>query len=361
MGDNSIALPLYNKHLVKSMRPGFFHHLHPPTIPAPQARLRYTLGAGGLAVFLVLVTGITGALEMFFYVPTPHEAGLSIQQLTFLVPFGGLVRNLHYWSAQLLVVVSALHLLRVVFTGAFGRPRRLNYLLGLGLLVLLLLFDFTGYGLRWDEGVHWALVTGTNLVRSVPLLGAPLYALIVGGEQPGAAMLTRFYAWHIFGLTLLVLILGVWHLFRVRRDGGIAVPPPELRTDHERITRFELVRREVLAMLIGGALLFLLAVLVPAPLEASITEMNAAGGEPLAPWFFLWVQQMLAWGSPFVFGVLVPLGILLVLALIPYALPNPKHAELGRWFPPSGRTAQIIAASLALLILGLTLAKALAK
>ena len=190
------------------MRPTFFHHLHPPTIPARQARLRYTLGAGGLAVFLALVTGVTGALEMFYYVPTPEEAGLSIQQLTFLVPFGGLVRNLHYWSAQLLVVVSVLHLLRVIFTGAYGQPRRFNYLLGLGLLVAVLLFDFTGYGLRWDEGVQWALVTGTNLVRSIPLLGAPLYALIVGGEQPGAAMLTRFYAWHIFGLTLAVLHPG---------------------------------------------------------------------------------------------------------------------------------------------------------
>ncbi|MBN2148922.1 MAG: cytochrome b N-terminal domain-containing protein [Anaerolineales bacterium] len=340
------------------MRPNFFHHLHPPTIPAPQARLRYTLGAGGLAVFFTLVTGVTGALEMFYYVPTPEGAGLSIQQLTFLVPFGGLVRNLHYWSAQLLVIFSALHLLRVVFTAAYGRPRRFNYLLGLGLLVLVLLFDFTGYGLRWDEGVRWALVTGTNLVRSIPLLGAPLYALIVGSEQPGAAMLTRFYAWHIFGLTLLLAILGVWHLFRVRRDGGIAVPPPELRTDPERITRFELVRREVLAMLVGGALLLLLAIFIPAPLAAPIGDMNAPGGEPRAPWFFLWVQQMLAWGSPFLFGVLIPLGILLLLALIPYALPNPKPAELGRWFPASGRAAQIIAVILTLLVLGLTLARA---
>jgi quinol-cytochrome oxidoreductase complex cytochrome b subunit len=341
------------------MRPTFFHHLHPPTIPARQARLRYTLGAGGLAVFLALVTGVSGALEMFYYVPTPEGAGLSIQQLTFLVPFGGLVRNLHYWSAQLLLVFSALHLLRVVFTGAYGRPRRFNYLLGLGLLVLVLLFDFTGYGLRWDAGVQWALVTGTNLVRSIPLLGDPLYALIVGGEQPGAAMLTRFYAWHIFGLTLAVLILGVWHLFRVRRDGGIAVPPPELRTDQERITRFELVRREVLAMLAGGSVLLLLAIFVPAPLAAAVVEINVPGGEPSAPWFFLWVQQMLSWGSPFVFGVLVPLGILLVLGLIPYALPNPKPAELGGWLPASGRTAQVIVTLISLLILTLTLVKAL--
>lgn len=343
------------------MRPNFFHHLHPPTIPKPQARLGYTLGAGGLAVFCALIAGVTGALEMFYYVPTPAEAGLSIQQLTFLVPFGGLVRNLHYWSAQWLVIFSAVHLLRVILTGAYGRPRRLNYLLGLGLLVIVVLFDFTGYGLRWDEGVRWALVTGTNLVRSIPILGAPLYALIVGGEQPGAAMLTRFYAWHIFGLTLFLAIIGVWHLFRVRRDGGIAVPPPELRQVAERISRFELVRREVLAMLIGGSILLLLSIFVPAPLAAPIGEMNAAGGEATAPWFFLWVQQMLSWGNPFFFGVVIPLGILLILALIPYMLPNPKPGELGRWLPASGREAQIIAVVVTLMVIGLTAAKALGK
>lgn len=343
------------------MRPNFFHHLHPPTIPAQQARLRYTLGAGGLAVFFTLITGLTGILEMFYYVPTPEEAGLSIQKLTYLVPFGGLVRNLHYWSAQLLVIFSALHLMRVVLSGSYGKPRRFNYLLGLGLLILVIFLDFTGYGLRWDEEVRWALVTGTNLVRSIPWLGEPLYVFIVGGEQPGGAMLTRFYAWHIFGLTIFVAILGIWHLFRVRRDGGIAVPPPELRGDQERITRFELVRREALAMLIAGASLLILSIFVPAPLAAPITELSASGGEPRAPWFFLWVQQMLAWGNPFVFGVLIPMGVLLLLALIPYALPNPNLAELGRWLPKSCRSAQIIFAMLVLLMLVVSLAKLLGE
>ncbi len=89
------------------MRPSFFHHLHPPTIPAPQARWRYTLGAGGMAVFLTLVVGVTGILEMFYYIPTPEQAALSVQTIAYLVPFGGLVRSLHYWSAQLLVGASS--------------------------------------------------------------------------------------------------------------------------------------------------------------------------------------------------------------------------------------------------------------
>src|SRR4030065_991287 len=100
------------------MRPSFYDHLHPPTIPAPQARLRYTLAAGGLAVFLTLVVGLTGILVTFYYGPTPEQAANSVQQLTYLVPFGWLMRNLHYWSAQLLILVAALLLLRVSLSGA---------------------------------------------------------------------------------------------------------------------------------------------------------------------------------------------------------------------------------------------------
>ena len=133
------------------MRPSFFHHLHPPTIPAAQARWRYTLGAGGIAIFLTLLLGVTGVLEMFYYIPNPQEAALSVQTLTYHVPFGGFVRNLHYWSAQLLLIVAAIHLLRVVFTAAYRQPRRFNYLLGLGLFVLAIMLDFTGYILPWSQ------------------------------------------------------------------------------------------------------------------------------------------------------------------------------------------------------------------
>jgi quinol-cytochrome oxidoreductase complex cytochrome b subunit len=338
------------------MRPSFYDHLHPPTIPAAQARLHYTMGAGGLAVFLMLVVGFTGILVTFYYLPTPEQAAKSVQELTFLVPFGWLMRNLHYWSAQLLVIVAALHLLRVVFTGAYLPPRRLNYLLGLSLLVLCIFLDFTGYVLRWDEGVHWALVAGTNLVRSIPLVGAQLYAALVGGNQIGASTLIRFYAWHLFGLTLVVIIIGVWHIFRVRRDGGIAVPPPELRTDPTRIPRKELARREGLAMLWAALVLILLAILVPAPLAPGIQEGATPASESLAPWFFLWVQQLLKAGDPFIFGVLIPLGGLLLLALVPYITPHQlNHAELGKWFPRGGRLVQVLVAILSGAILLLTI------
>jgi quinol-cytochrome oxidoreductase complex cytochrome b subunit len=336
------------------MPPTFFHHLHPPTIPAAQARWRYTLGAGGTAVFLVLVLAVTGILEVFFYSPTPENAALSVQTIAYHVPFGGLVRNLHFWAAQLLLVVAAIHLVRVVFTGSYAPPRRLNYLLGLGLFVLVILLDFTGYILRWDEGIQWALVVGTNLIKAIPLIGEWAYTFLVGGAQPGPATLLRFYAWHLFGLTLVAFILMGWHAFRVRRDGGIAVPPPTMRLHKERISRSELVRREVLAMLFTASALILLSLLLPAPIAPPIQNAAAVSSEALAPWFFVWVQQMLKWGDPFLLGVLVPLGIITLLALIPYIFPKPAPAELGRWFPKSNRVAQVALVLLALFIVSLT-------
>lgn len=337
------------------MPPSFFHHLHPPTIPADQSRWRYSLGAGGTAVFLMLVITLTGVLELFFYIPTTEQAATSIQTLTYLVPFGDLVRNLHFWSAQFLLVVSAVHLGRIVFTGAYAPPRRFNYLLGLALFIFSILLDFTGYALRWDTGIQWALVVGTNLVRSIPWVGETLYQALVGGTQLGQSALTRFYAWHIFGLTLLAVILTVWHIFRVRRDGGIAVPPPDLRPSRARISRFELVRREVLAMICTASGLILVSVVSPAPIAPPIIEISAITGEAQAPWFFLWVQQMLKWGDPFLWGVLVPLGILTILVIIPYLLPKPAAGELGRWFPRSNRLAQVVLVAIALTVIILTL------
>ena len=336
------------------MRPSFYHHLHPPTIPAAQARYRYTLGAGGLAVFLALVLLLTGMLETFYYIPSSQEAAHSVQNLTFQVPLGWLVRNLHYWAAQLLVAAVAVHLLRVVFTGAYLPSRRLNYLLGLVLLVVCLFLDFTGYVLRWDQGVHWALVTGTNLIKSIPAVGPAIYRWVVGGGQVGAATLIRFYAWHLFGLALPGAVIGVWHLFRVRRDGGIAVPPPQARKDARRITRFELVRREGLAMLWATAVLLALALLIPAPLAPPIEAGSTGISDTQAPWFFLWVQQLLRLGSPFVFGILIPLGVLALMASIPYWLRRPALAELGAWFPAGGRSAQVVVGILALAMLLLT-------
>ncbi len=155
---------------------------------------------------------------------------------------------------------------------------------------------------------------GFEFPRIVPAL--------VGGSQVGPSTLVRFYAWHIFALSLAAGFVLIWHLFRVRRDGGIAAPPPAQRETPQRIPRFELVRREVLGMFVAGILLVLLSTFMPAPLAAPIRGNPTLGTDTRAPWFFLWVQQLLKFGDPFLLGVLVPLAALTLLAVIPYVLPG---------------------------------------
>jgi len=335
-------------------RPSFFHHLHPPTIPAAQARWTHTFGLGGLAVFLALVLAFTGVLELFFYIPTPEQAAESVQTIAFLVPFGGLVRGVHFWAGQALVGVVLLHLLRVAFSGAFAPPRRLNYLIGLALLALTLLLDFTGYVLRWDEGIRWALLVGTNLIDSIPWIGAALYRFVIGGEAIGAPALQRFYAWHIFGLALAMTGLGAWHIFRVRRDGGIAAPTAERGAP--RISRDELARRETLAMLVAAALLTLTAAWIAPPIAPSIQDSpTALLTESRAPWFFLWIQRLLRLGDSFWMGVALPLAALGLLAALPFAFARQPSDQPGRWFAPGRRLAALLAGGFALFALILTL------
>jgi quinol-cytochrome oxidoreductase complex cytochrome b subunit len=351
----AIGVNIQSKQNAQPAKPNFFHHLHPPSIPAEQSRFRYTLGAGGAAVFLSFILLVTGLLELYYYVPTPGQAAISVETIYTLVPFGSLIRNLHYWAAQFLIIVMTIHLLRVTLTGAYAPPRRFNHLLGVGLLIFILLLDFTGYILRWDEGIHWALVVGANLLKTIPWIGNGLYQFVIGGTEPGTPTLIRFYAWHIFGLTLGAVILMVWHSFRVRRDGGIAVPPPTERKEKERITRFDLLSREVLAMTVVGVVLLLFSLIIPAPIKQPISDVSVMTGDSQAPWFFLWVQQLLKFGNPFLLGIMIPVLVVVVLGAMPYILPNAKHEELGTWFPRGNRIAQVLAVLIMFAIFVLTL------
>ena len=330
-------------------RSTFFHHLHPPTIPRREARFRYTFGLGGAAVFLFVVLVATGVLEMFYYVPSLERANASVQMLTFLVPYGWLVRGVHYWAAQGLVVIAVLHLLRVVLTGAYKTPRRFNWLLGVCLLVFVVLLDFTGYVLRWDTDIEWALLVGTNLLKSIPVIGEAVYGLVVGGSEVSGDTIVRFYGWHVFGLALIAAVAIGWHIFRVRRDGGISTPEP--RTP-DRITRDDLVRREVVAMLMLAAVLLLLALVFPPELGPA-GEFSQLPDTASAPWFFIWVQQLLRWGDALPMGLLIPIGLVAILCLIPYAIDR-RSAGVGRWFNREGRAAQWVVLVLLTAVLLLT-------
>jgi quinol-cytochrome oxidoreductase complex cytochrome b subunit len=272
--------------------------------------------------------------------------------INIFVPYGQIVRSLHYWAAQALVVVAGLHLLRVVLTGSYKAHRRFNWLLGLSTFVLILLFNFTGYTLRWDVDISWALVVGTNLLKSIPWMGAGLYQLVVGGGEINTATVVRLYGWHIYGLTLVAAFTIVWHIFRVRRDGGIS----SLKTTdgaQPLISRDELIWREAVAAVVVLVLLFVIASLFPPTLGPS-PNFDDFQSEARAPWFFIWIQQMLQYGSPFLMGVCIPALFLLILILVPYLFDrNPDG--VARWFNREGRIVQIIVVGLFVFVLLFTL------
>jgi len=235
----------------------------------------------------------------------------------------------------------------VVFSGGY-KARRFNWLIGVALLLLTLLLDFTGYVLRWDQDTIWAFVVGTNLIRSVPGIGPGLYRFLVAGEAIAAPALLRFYTWHVLGLAGVAAALITWHIFRVRRDGGIS-----RRMTTPRVKRAQLIRTEVTAMLLALAGLLALSLAVDAPLGPPGDPTGLAAA-PRAPWFFLWVQELLRIGMPFVAGVMVPLLVLLIIVALPYALDR-SDAGMAVWFNRPGRLAQIVFVFVVVVLLILTL------
>ncbi len=329
--------------------------LHPDRIPESGARLTYTFGLGGITILGTLITVVTGLLLTFYYAPTPEGAHPSVVLINDVVSFGALARELHFWGAQLMVVGATLHLMRIVFTGGYRPPRELNWLIGLGLLVVTLLWDFSGYILRWDEAGFWALTVGTNLFREIPVWGDALYGALVGDTQIGANALLRFYAWHVFGLTLVGIFGLVYHLFRLRKDGGISRPVPGAGRGSTFISKDELFFRELITAALVTAALVLLTVLVPVPVGPAANL--GASVQVQAPWIFLWVQNLLRELPPLWAGILAPLGVLATLALVPFI--DQRGPGRGVWFARERWKPQVLVAVIALLMAVLTLREVL--
>jgi len=335
----------------------FIYNLHPPRIPAAGARFTYTFGLGGLAVLTAFFTIITGLLLMFYYVPTVERAHTSLAFIDSVVVGGNFIRALHYWAAQAMVAVVILHLARIVFTGGYRSPRDFNWFVGLGLLVVTLLWDFTGYTLRWDEESLWALLVGTNLLKVVPGVGAQLYQLVVGDVILGENALLRFYTWHVFGLTLLGVGGIGYHIWRIRVDGGISHPLPTPTHPRAFVSRETLFYQELITALLASSTLILLSVAAPPSLSPAADLSVAGNTEVKAPWFFLAIQELLRYLPPLWAGWIIPLSGLGVLAVLP--LIDQRGPGRGEWFSRNRWKPQAMFGGLAVVIIVLTVIAAL--
>ena len=146
-------------------------HIHPTKVAKPALRFSYTWGLGGISTLLATILLITGVLLMFRYDASVDRAYTSIQTMETELLFGSLIRAMHHWSANLLIITAFLHMLRVFFTGGFKKGRSTNWLVGIMSLLLVVAFNFTGYLLPWDQLAYWAITVGTSLLGYLPLVG----------------------------------------------------------------------------------------------------------------------------------------------------------------------------------------------
>ncbi|MCC6615716.1 MAG: cytochrome b N-terminal domain-containing protein [Anaerolineae bacterium] len=315
--------------------PGLIQHLHPARVPERTLRFTYTYGLGGLGILLFLLLAGTGLLLAFVYTPSPAEAYASIVHLQTDVWFGQLIRNLHHWCGNLLLVVVVLHLLRVFYTAAFREPRRLNWLFGLLLLLGVMLASFSGYVLPWDQLSYWAATVLSGLVGYVPVIGDGLRELLVGGSEIGAVTLRNVYALHILLLPLLFVTLLAFHIWRVRKD-KLSIPRALSETEGAPRSRLvasnpSLVGIEIVAALVAVTLILAWASLVDAPLLAAADPTHPPN--PMkAAWYFAGLQELLLHVHPLVGAVIIPGLTALGLVALPFTRPDDDSTTTGIWF-----------------------------
>jgi quinol-cytochrome oxidoreductase complex cytochrome b subunit len=188
----------------------------------PKVNWLYTLGSASL--FVAVNQIVTGILLTIYYVPNPEDAYSSVQYITNQVPAGWMIRGLHHWGASAMVVLVVLHMLRVIFHGAYKFPREVTWMTGVVLLLVVIGFGFTGYLLPWDQKAYWATTVGTRIAEVTPLVGDWILKLMRGGEELSAVTLARFYGVHIWALPAALLAVLGGHLYLVIRIGISQVP-----------------------------------------------------------------------------------------------------------------------------------------
>jgi quinol-cytochrome oxidoreductase complex cytochrome b subunit len=256
------------------------------TVPVHSATIWYYFG--GITLFLFVIQVLTGILLLLYYRPTPGEAYESVQFIMTRVEFGWLIRSVHSWSANLMILAAFIHMFSVVFLHSYRRPRELTWLSGIVLLGLSLAFGFSGYLLPWNTVSYFATKVGTDMAASVPLIGPPLATFLRGGEEVGGATLTRFFGFHVAvlpGITTLFLLI---HLVLVQKH-GMSTPPSVDTSKPVRHMPFfpNFFLRELMAWYAALGVLGALAALFPWELGEKADPFASAPAGIRPEWYFL--------------------------------------------------------------------------
>jgi quinol-cytochrome oxidoreductase complex cytochrome b subunit len=321
-------------------------HFRPRAVPERTLALNLTWGLGGMAVVLVTMLFVTGLMMKFVYQPMPGKAYDSIVHLQNSVLFGQLIRNLHHWSGNGLLLVVLLHLLRVFFSGAFHKPRQFNWIIGLLIFILVLGSNISGYLLPWDQLAYWAITICTGMLEYIPGIGSALQNVVRGGSEIGPATLSNFYAIHTAMIPAGLILLMPFHFWRVRKAGGLVVPRSSLEDVADRVATVpaipNLIIRELVVALVLIAFMMVLAVTFDAPLAAKANP-GLSPNPTKAPWYFAGIQELLLHFHPLFAVLIIPAIAFAALVSLPYLKYDADTS--GIWFcSRRGRRMAIVAA-----------------
>jgi cytochrome b6 len=267
------------------------------TVPVHRHTIWYYFG--GMTLFLFIVQVLTGILLLLYYRPTPNDAFESVQYMMTQVRFGWLIRSVHSWSANLMILAAFIHMFSVYFLKAYRKPRELTWISGMLLLFVIMGFGFSGYLLPWNTLAFFATKVGTQMAGSVPLVGKWLLVFLRGGEEVTGATLTRFFGFHVAVLPGLATMLLAMHLLLVQRL-GMSVPPGVERSAAERgvpirsmpfLPNFLL--RDAIGWYAALGVLGALAAIFPWELGTKADAFAAAPAGIRPEWYFLFMFQTL--------------------------------------------------------------------
>ena len=382
----------------------FLLHWFPAKSHKPSLAWSYSFWLGTVSAALLLVLVLSGGPLLFLYVPSVERAYASIKDIEYVVTFGSWIRSVHRFAAHFMVLAVFLHLVRVFLTGAYkngvgqGQAREHNWVIGVAMLLITLLLSFTGYLLPWDQLAYWAVTVGTNIASSIPFVGPTVRELLLGGRAIDQPTLIRFYVLHVIVLPGALGGLFVYHMWRVRKDGGLAradraallpervsapiVPTktytllgvargtsPAVRASTLEAPDLtvnsvpDLTRRLSIVVLATLAIMSLLAVFLRSPLEEAANAL-VTPNPAKAPWYFLWLQEIVTdttvhigsftINGAFVGGVILPGILVTVLTLWPWLDRSPLTAA-GVWFAKSRRLQNAAFLAIVAVIVVLTL------
>ncbi|MEX2188940.1 MAG: cytochrome bc complex cytochrome b subunit [Pirellulales bacterium] len=255
--------------------------------PVPNHLKRWWFCLGGTPAYLFLVQIVTGILLAFYYQATPASAYESIRYITHEVNYGWYFRSLHKWAATFMIAAVILHQMRVYFTAAYRRPREVNWVIGMCLLMAALLTGFTGYSLVFEQLSYWGATVASNLSDAVPVVGPIVKQMLLGGEEYNAHTLSRFYIMHAAILPAAMILLLVVHISLIRLHGVTELRFGDEKADEPAHFNFfpEHLYTEIIVGLVLMVLLSALATILPAELGPKADPQTTP--EVIKPeWFF---------------------------------------------------------------------------